>query len=239
MSDLIEINLLPVENRKIRKDYTYLLDIKAVLPTLVLVVTLLCYQFGNKYIDNRIEASEKTLEKLDNAIKENQPILARIATLEKLLQEKEGKNISLKSITQNKKFWVRLMEGCNKSMPANTWLTEIIQVPENESQLRVKGATYLFSEVAVYMIDLEAIESINQVQLEKIEVDPLNKSRAFFFNLVLQLNLTSDVGSTIMPQVPEGLEIPPGEMPEGGAPAFSPPPNINDTPDNSKLDFST
>jgi Tfp pilus assembly protein PilN len=196
MAELIEINLLPIEDRKIKKDYTYLLDTKVVIPTLALIFSGILYVFGKKTIDFRIEDKNKEITSIKEQIKVNRKTLKDLKKLEQLLKEKNAKNRSLQSISFNKQLWVRILEGISKTLPSNSWIKKITQDKETQDNLVITGATHLFSEVATYMIDLESDDYFLKVDLEKIEVD--NTSDAFIFDLRIKLNLNLGAQSPVI-----------------------------------------
>jgi Tfp pilus assembly protein PilN len=196
MAELIEINLLPIEDRKIKKDYTYLLDTKVVIPTLALIFSGILYVFGKKTIDFRIEDKNKEITSIKEQIKVNRKTLKDLKKLEQLLKEKNAKNRSLQSISFNKQLWVRILEDISKTLPSNSWIKKITQDKETQDNLVITGATHLFSEVATYMIDLESDDYFLKVDLEKIEVD--NTSDAFIFDLRIKLNLNLGAQSPVI-----------------------------------------
>ncbi|MFC1584365.1 PilN domain-containing protein [Fibrobacterota bacterium] len=189
MSELIEINLLPVEERKIKKDYSYLLDTKIVVPSLVVLITLLAYLIGISTIHSDLKDNKEKLASIEADIKANKKILSQIKKLERLLQEKNAKNRSLKSISFNKQVWVRILEGLSKTVPPHTWIKEIKQENEQAGDLLLIGTSHLFSEVAVYMIALEKDNYFLNVSLDKIQVDGSIKPDAFIFTLKIKVNL--------------------------------------------------
>ena len=106
--------------------------------------------------------------------------------------EKTAKNNSLKSISVNKRKWVRILEGLSKSMPLNTWLESIKQNEADAQDLEVHGRTYVFPEVAEYMMELEKNEYFQSVSLASIEFQKeqiQDRDRSFFlFDLKIRIN---------------------------------------------------
>lgn len=187
MTQLIEINLLPIEERKIERDFTWLLDVKVVAPTFLVILSLLAYLLAQKITKRNLEDKKETLVLLQRDINKKRNILKQIKKLEGLLREKNAKNQSLKSIRHNRQLWVRILEGLSKTLPSNSWISQIKQ--QSETTLVINGATFLFSEVAFYMIDLDRDPYFQNITLNKIEVDPSKKTDAFRFILNLNLNL--------------------------------------------------
>jgi Tfp pilus assembly protein PilN len=187
--DLIEINLLPVEQRRVKKDFSYLFDYRVLIPTLALVVTLLAYPVAVNFLGD-FEEKQQTLTRLEIEISKNQKTWTQIRELEKVLEEKKAKNNSLRNITYNKQLWVRILEGINISLPANTWIAEIVQNPGQTDVLTLRGSTYVFSEVASFMIALEENEYFNNVQLQQIEITSQVSEEFFNFTLICTINLS-------------------------------------------------
>lgn len=190
MLELIEINLLPIEQRKVKRDYTFMIDHRVIWPTLVIILLLVAYNLGKAYFQNNLDKKTAEIDRLDAQINENRVILDQIHNLETILSEKDAKNRSLRSITYNKQLWVRILEGINIALPPNSWLSEIVQKPENESEMIIRGTTFVFSEVAALMIDLEKNDYFEKVMLEQIEVTPSSSRDAFQFTLACRLNLS-------------------------------------------------
>lgn len=191
--DLIEINLLPVEQRRVKKDLSYLFDFRVVVPTLLLLLTMLAYFFIQRFYLGNFGEKKATLAQLELEISQNQNTWNQIRELETLLQEKQAKNNSLRNITYNKQLWVRILEGINVSIPANTWISEIVQSPEKTDFLTLRGSTYVFSEVANLMIGLEDNEYFQNVRLEKVEIT--SKANEEFFNFTLNCSINLSLGS--------------------------------------------
>ncbi len=200
MKQFIEINLLPVEDRKIKKDYSYLLDIKVVLPTVSLIVIFALTNIMSSINKNKFEEQREVLAKLDEDINNRIIISNNIKKLDEILKEKQAKNNSLKSISFNKQLWVRILEGANKALPVNSWLMSITQNAAMDSSLQLKGSTFLFSEVAQYMIELGKNDFFTQISLESVEVDPIRNNDAFNFTLNISLNLSLGANNPVNPR---------------------------------------
>ncbi len=189
MPNLIEINLLPIEDRKVKKDFTFLLETKVVVPTIILLSVGLLYLGGQRYFKLELEDFHKTIVNLDEDIAENKTKIDKIKKLENILQEKEKKNHSLQSINFNKQLWVRILEGLNKALPSSSWINTITQDQTLPDKLTVKGSTYIFSEVAEYIIQLEKCEYFVQIQLKSIQMENSKKVSAFVFDMDIKINL--------------------------------------------------
>ncbi len=190
MPEYIEVNLLPVEYRKVKKDYSHLLDARVVIPTLMLILACIIYLLADSYFENKINELEKKKASIEKEIAQNKVVYQDLLELERLLAEKNAKNRSLKSISLNKQLWVRVMEGVNKALPPNSWLTQMYQQEGDESSLTLKGSTYLFSEVAAYMIDIKNSPYFEEVRLEKVETKDGKTINTFLFTLKIRLNVS-------------------------------------------------
>jgi len=192
MKELIEINLLPVEQRQIKRNYSFLIDHRVIWPTLCLIACGIIYFVASQFFSNTLDNKNAEITRLENEITQNRSILDQIRQLEATLAERDAKNRSLRSITFNKQLWVRILEGINISLPPNAWLTEIIQRPDSSTTMLIRGNTFVFSEVATLMINLEKNDYFDKVNLDQIEIAPIaNQARdAFQFTLNCQLNLS-------------------------------------------------
>jgi len=162
---------------------------------------------------------------------------SRIKELEKLRDEKTAKNNSLKSISVSKRKWVRILEGINKSLPLNMWIESIKQSETNDNEMEVKGRTYVFPEIAEYMIELEKNEYFSKVFLNGIELQKEQNRSSFLYTIRINLNPNVGIdaalgtaptaasapaplsGGNASASGPDPANIPPGGNPPAAAPA--------------------
>jgi Tfp pilus assembly protein PilN len=190
--DFIHVNLLPIEYRVVKKDYSYLLDLRILVSTVALVAVGAAYVIGQTFMEANLEGKRESLAQVEKEIGENAYVADRIREMEKLRDEKTAKNNSLKSISVSKRKWVRIMEGINKSLPLNMWIEGIKQSDANDEEMELKGRTYVFPEIAEYMIELEKNEYFRKVFLNSIELQKEAKSSSFLFTI--RINLNPNVG---------------------------------------------
>ena len=188
MRDTIQVNLLPIEYRVVKKDYSFLVDWRLLLGTLIVVLTSLSFVAGRQFIEANLATKRVALAEVQAEIGRNAYVAKKIRELEKIRDEKNAKNTSLKSITVNKRKWVRILEGLSKSMPLNTWLDVVKQNEADEQDLEVHGRTYVFPEVAEYMMELEKNEYFQHVSLNSIEFLKEQERSFFVFTLKIRLN---------------------------------------------------
>src|SRR5690606_10814750 len=156
--DFIHVNLLPIEYRVVRKDYSYLIDMRILLSVSALILVSVAYLVGQSFFKANLEAKKAVLAEVEREIGENAYVAARIKELENLRDEKTAKNNSLKSISVSKRKWVRSLEGVDKSLPLNMWVESIKQSEQNDNEMELRGRTYVFPEIAEYMIEMEKNE---------------------------------------------------------------------------------
>ncbi len=190
--DFIHVNLLPIEYRVVRKDFTFLLDLRILVSTIALVGVGAAYVVGQSFFHANIEGKKTSLAKVQQEIGANAYVATRIKELEKLRDEKTAKNNSLKSISVSKKKWVRILEGINKSMPLNMWIESIKQSDANDNEMELKGRTFVFPEIAEYMLELEKNEYFAKVFLNGIELQKEQARSSFVFTI--RINLNPNVG---------------------------------------------
>lgn len=239
--DFIHVNLLPIEYRVVRKDYSWLIDMRILLSVTALIAVSAAYVIGQSFFHANLEGKKVQLEKVQQEIGANAYVGSRIKELEKLRDEKTAKNNSLKSISVSKKKWVRILEGINKSLPLNMWIESIKQSETNDNEMEVKGRTYVFPEIAEYMIELEKNEYFSKVFLNGIELQKEQTRSSFVYTI--RINLNPNVGidaalGTVTASAPAtGASTPasapaasaaapvpnPVGEPAGGPPAAAPP----------------
>src|SRR5690606_7528134 len=150
------------------------------------------YLVGQSFFKANLEAKKAVLAEVEREIGENAYVAARIKELENLRDEKTAKNNSLKSISVSKRKWVRILEGVNKSLPLNMWVESIKQSEQNDNEMELRGRTYVFPEIAEYMIEMEKNEYFAKVLLNGIELQKEQDRSAFLFTI--RINLNPNVG---------------------------------------------
>jgi len=186
MASLIEVNLLPIEYRVVRKDFTYLTDRRSVWGTVLLLVTGVLIWLHFMTLVATQSSMEEHITSLKAEIQKYDTVKQEINKLQDLKAKQEAKNQSLKSISVSKKRWVRIFEDINASLPAHTWLISVKEEADKPDQLAIQARTFVFQEVAGFMLQLErrpfmlapSLESIEQVKAEGSSTTP-----AFSFTL--------------------------------------------------------
>ena len=117
---------------------------------------------------------------------------SQIKELEDRRDAMTAKNNSLKSISVSKRKWVRILEGINKSLPLNMWVETIKQAEANDNEMELRGRTYVFPEIAEYMLEMEKNEYFSKVFLNSIELQKESARSSFMFTI--RINLNPNVG---------------------------------------------
>lgn len=194
MASLIEVNLLPMEYRVARKDYTFLTDRRAIWGSVLVVVVLFLIWFHFVTLVTTISSKQDRIANLKTEISKYDTVKTEIAKLQDLKNKQEAKNQSLKSISVSKKRWVRIFEDVNASLPPHTWILSIKEEADKPDQLAIQAHTFVFQEVAGFMLQLErrpfflapSLESIEQVKADGGGAG--NPATAFSFTLHCPLN---------------------------------------------------
>jgi Tfp pilus assembly protein PilN len=209
---------------------------RILFPVTALIAVSAAYLIGQSFFRANLEGKKTQLEKVQQEIGANAYVGSRIKELEKLRDEKTAKNNSLKSISVSKKKWVRILEGINKSLPLNMWVESIKQSETNDNEMEVKGRTYVFPEIAEYMIELEKNEYFSKVFLNGIELQKEQNRSSFVYTIRINLNPNVGIDASLgmvtatAPAYPPAAPAatgasaaaPMGE-PAGGPPAAAPP----------------
>jgi type IV pilus assembly protein PilN len=194
MASLIEVNLLPMEYRVARKDYSFLTDRRAIWGSVLVVTVLFLIWFHFVTLVTTISSKQDRIANLKTEISKYDTVKTEIAKLQDLKNKQEAKNQSLKSISVSKKRWVRIFEDINASLPPHTWVLSIKEEADKPDQLAIQAHTFVFQEVAGFMLQLErrpfflapSLESIEQVKAEGTSAG--NSATAFSFTLHCPLN---------------------------------------------------
>lgn len=212
--DFIHVNLLPIEYRVVKKDYSWLIDMRILVSVTALIAVSAAYVIGQSFFQANLESKKTALAKVQQEIGANAYVGSRIKELEKLRDDKTAKNNSLKSISVSKKKWVRILEGINKSMPLNMWIETMKQAEANDNEMEIKGRTYVFPEIAEYMIELEKNEYFTKVFLNSIELQKESNRSSFVFTI--RINLNPNVGIDQLQPVGSPSPAPvPGQRKDG------------------------
>ncbi len=186
----VEINLLPVESRKTKVDFSWILDRRVVWPSIALLVALVVVFLIQSYVTETLEALQNKVDSTKAEVEKQRPLLEKIKTLDSRLKVIAQKNTGLKSIQVSKKRWVILFENISSLMPPNMWLVSLNQVSPLDLELR--GMTYDFSEVAEYMVKLEKQTGFNSVSLVDVSTTKVEGEEAYSF--VIKANTKADLG---------------------------------------------
>jgi type IV pilus assembly protein PilN len=187
----------------VRKDYSYLFDPRILVSTFALLGLGAAYLIGQQFFASNLATKQADLQEVQQEISANSYVQSKIKELETLRDEKTAKNQSLKSISVSKRKWVRVLEGVNRSMPLNTWLETVKQNESNEQEVEIKGKTFVFPEVAEYMMELEKNEYFQEINLLSIEFQQENERSSFSFTLKIQMNPNVGIDNFALDSTPE------------------------------------
>lgn len=186
----IEINLLPAEFRRQKKDFSWILDRRVVWPVVATIVFVFCSFLLFAYMNDSRQTLQNALASTKAEIEKEKPLLDKIKELDGKIAIITQKRNALKSIQVSKKRWVILFENISAILPPNMWLTALQQTSAYEMELR--GTTYDFSEVAEYMVKLEKQVSIASVTLVTITNTKVEGEDAYTFTM--KAKIREDLG---------------------------------------------
>ncbi|MBQ5610616.1 MAG: PilN domain-containing protein [Fibrobacteraceae bacterium] len=186
----IEINLLPAEFRRQKKDFSWILDRRVVWPVVATIVFVFCIFLLFAYMNDSRQTLQNALASTKAEIEKEKPLLDKIKELDGKIAIITQKRNALKSIQVSKKRWVILFENISAILPPNMWLTALQQTSAYEMELR--GTTYDFSEVAEYMVKLEKQVSIASVTLVTITNTKVEGEDAYTFTM--KAKIREDLG---------------------------------------------
>jgi len=194
---LIEVNLLPIEFRVVRKDYSFLTDRRVVWSSVALLVLVVAGWLHFMALVATATAKEANIADLKVEIAKYDTVKTQIQKFQELKTQQEAKNQSLRSISVSKKRWVRILEDLNASLPPHTWLVSVKEDPASSDQIVIVARTYVFQEVAGFMLQIErrpffeapTLEGIEQV---KAEAQASTSAFAFTLHCPLSASIHSD-----------------------------------------------
>lgn len=186
----IEINLLPADFRRQKKDFSWILDRRVVWPVVAIIIFIFSAFLLFEYMNDTRQSLQNALESTKAEIEKEKPLLNKIKELDSKIAIITQKRNALKSIQVSKKRWVILFENISAILPPNMWLTALQQTSAQEIELR--GTTYDFSEVAEYMVKLEKQISIASVTLVTISNTKVEGEDAYTFTM--KAKIREDLG---------------------------------------------
>lgn len=186
----IEINLLPADFRRQKKDFSWILDRRVVWSVVAIIVFIFSAFLLFGYMNDTRQSLQNALESTKAEIEKEKPLLNKIKELDSKIAIITQKRNALKSIQVSKKRWVILFENISAILPPNMWLTALQQTSAQEIELR--GTTYDFSEVAEYMVKLEKQISIASVTLVTISNTKVEGEDAYTFTM--KAKIREDLG---------------------------------------------
>ncbi|NLB64213.1 MAG: PilN domain-containing protein [Fibrobacter sp.] len=184
--NLIEINLLPPEYRTSKRDLTWLTDRRVIWPTIAVLVFVFIGFVAWLNMNDKLDDLNSDLRRVNASIEANRPTLEKIKQLDERLELIAQKNKALMSIQVSKKRWVILFESISSVLPANMWLTALVEVEKD--LLEIKGSTYDFSEIAEYMVSLERQISFSSMSLVSIEKQMVKAEQVYSFTIQCMVN---------------------------------------------------
>jgi type IV pilus assembly protein PilN len=179
---MLEINLLPSEFKHKKMDLSWLSDTRVIVSTFAIILVTVALSLLYIHVLDTIDGLEKEVAETRKKVEKERPLLKKIDELEAKKKEIAQKSNALRSIQVNKKRWVVLFESLSTTLRPNpnTWITGITQ---SESQMNMSCATWNFSEVAQYMLDLEKAAGVTRVTLTNINAVKISGEDAYNFSL--------------------------------------------------------
>ncbi|MDD4956687.1 MAG: hypothetical protein PHH49_05415 [Candidatus Omnitrophica bacterium] len=195
---MIEINLLPKELRKKRKEKEVkarptvrltLPKIKAVPVVSLAVVVLILLHAGILFF---AKSTGRTLDGLKSKWEQMEPQRAKIAKISSDTKLIEDKVRSLKSISRPQLNWTRILSGLNQSVISNVWLYELEVVSKVSGakgkklqgepvSIDIKGYALGESDKATALVArfINSLKSNNKFAqyFDDIELDSINNSK--------------------------------------------------------------
>ena len=113
----IEINLLPAEFRRQKKDFSWILDRRVVWPVVAIIVFVFCIFLLFAYMNDSRQTLQNALASTKAEIEKEKPLLDKIKELDGKIAIITQKRNALKSIQVSKKRWVILFENISAILP--------------------------------------------------------------------------------------------------------------------------
>lgn len=183
---MIRINLLPREERQVRRSFQFP-KVGAVMPVLALLLVAALFTAVSV-----VQAMQVSRLKSDiaRAEREAERLRPQIQTINELTQKREELTRRLNVITELDKtrLWrVRLVDELSKCVPEHLWLTSYEETGTN--QVKVEGVTFSNLIVADFMSRLEASPLYGNVDLVVAEKGTIDQRSVVKFTITASMTL--------------------------------------------------
>jgi Tfp pilus assembly protein PilN len=183
----IELNLIPIEHRISKRDHTWILDKRVIIPSVIILVELLVCAIIGITVSETSRRLENEIDSITAQIQQQAPIQKEIQILTESLDKKKRKNRALKSIEVSKKRWIEIFEDLSTILPGNMWIYSLEQDKNLSNQITFIGMTYNFSEISQYMLEIEQQRSFNKLLLKEIITITMNGNTVYRFTMICML----------------------------------------------------
>ncbi|MGE5179932.1 MAG: PilN domain-containing protein [Bacteroidota bacterium] len=183
---MIRINLLPREERQVRRSFQ-LPKVGAIMPVLALLLVAALFTAFSV-----VQAMQVSRLKSDiaRAEREAERLRPQIQTINELTQKREEVTRRLNVITQLDKtrLWrVRLVDELSKCVPDHLWLTSYEET--GPTTVKVEGVTFSNLIVADFMSRLEASPLYGNVDLVVAEKGTIDQRNVVKFTITASMTL--------------------------------------------------
>ncbi len=210
---MIKVNLQPKVKLEIKQGLK--LPLWPVIASFIIVILGIGYLYWNTNMRLLELASEE--EQLRTRLKSFQGIIEDFNTAQEEKNYLEGKKNFVNSISQNQRQWTDLFDRIREKIPKDVWIDTL--KASRDGQYDLDGATFTYSSIGHFMLQLNTIPHILTVQLEQASTsksssggDNTKESMAIAeiaksFRLTGNMKLTSETTKKT------------AENPQGGKPA--------------------
>jgi type IV pilus assembly protein PilN len=184
---MIRINLLPREERQVRRKFAFP-KVGAIMPVLVLLLVAALFTAVSV-----VQAMQVSRLKADiaRAEREAEKLRPQLQMIQELTLKREELTRRLNVITELDKtrLWrVRLVDELSKCVPEHLWLTSYEETG-NPNQVQVEGVTFSNLLVADFMSRLEASPLYGGVDLIVAEKGTIDQRNVVKFKITASMTL--------------------------------------------------
>jgi len=183
---MIRINLLPREERQVRRSFA-LPKLGALMPVLVLLLVVAL--FAAISVVQTLQVGRLKAD-IARAEQESEKLRPQIQTIQELTKKREELERRLNVITELDKgrlVRVRLVDELSKCVPEHLWLSGYEESAQN--QITIEGVTFSNLIVADFMTRLEASPLFGTVDLLVAEKGTIDQRNVVKFKLTAAITL--------------------------------------------------
>jgi Tfp pilus assembly protein PilN len=186
---MIRINLLPAEEKAIRKSFTLKRPTGMLLPLAILAISVTAVVAAVVQQQAQVQSLSRDLRGVEAEITRLAPEVALVERLGKERAELDLRLSVIDKLSEKRFDAVRLVDELDRAVPEYLWLTAAIQTGPDE--MKLEGVTFSNLIIADYMTRLDRSPYFADVDLGVAERGEIDERDVVKFKLAMALTPTA------------------------------------------------